>query len=202
MLTDENYWQTCSQNPLNVVDLKYCAVKSELLLRSNEVICAMCVVWQCFGGSDKVRTLHTGYMLCVWCVRVRLLRSVEWTPKCSRTLLYFYTQYFNLFVLLLSKLHHRTFFYPTHDISTRYCKYSCVLLMMGGDTTRNMQSSFPEINKLCNVASCWKYIKRDILTMHGPLNLKFNIAIILNRFDLHLSANQSFGRLWLPRNTE
>jgi len=27
----------------------------------------------------------------------------------------------------------------------------CVLLMMGGDTTRNMHSSFPEINKLCNV---------------------------------------------------
>ena len=37
----------------------------------------------------------------------------------------------------------------------------CVL-MMRGDTTRNMQSSFPEINKLCNVASCWKYIKRNI----------------------------------------
>ena len=43
---------------------------------------------------------------------------------------------------------------------------------MGEDTTRNMQSSFPEINKLCNVASCWKYIKRNTLTMHGPLNVK------------------------------
>ena len=59
-------------------------------------------------------------------------------------------------------------------ISTRYCKYSCVLLMMGGDTTRNMWSSFPEINKLCNVASCWKYIKRNILMMQGPLNVKRN----------------------------
>ena len=39
------------------------------------------------------------------------------------------------------------------------------------DTTQNMYSSFLEINKLCNVASCWKYIKR-ILTMHGPLNVK------------------------------
>ena len=53
-----------------------------------------------------------------------------------------------------------------------------MLLMMGGDTTRNMYSSFPEINKLCNFASCWKYIKRNILTMHGPLNV--NHCIVLN----------------------
>ena len=57
--------------------------------------------------------------------------------------------------------------------STRHCKYSCVLLMMGGDTTRNMYSSFPEINKLCNVEASWKYIKRNKLTIHGPLNVKF-----------------------------
>ena len=44
--------------------------------------------------------------------------------------------------------------------------------MMGGDTIRNMYSSFPEINKLCNVASYWKYIKRNIFTMHGSLNVK------------------------------
>ena len=38
-----------------------------------------------------------------------------------------------------------------------------MLVMMGGDTTRNMYSSFPEIhvNKLRNVTSCWKYIKRN-----------------------------------------
>jgi len=38
-----------------------------------------------------------------------------------------------------------------------------------------MHSSFPEINKLCNVASRWKYIKwnTSILTMHGPLDVKF-----------------------------
>ena len=57
--------------------------------------------------------------------------------------------------------------------NTRYCKYSCVLLMTGGDTTQNMDSSFPEINKLRNVASCWKYIKRNTHTMHGPLSVKF-----------------------------
>ena len=27
---------------------------------------------------------------------------------------------------------------------------------------------FPDINKLCNVVSCWIYI----LTMHGPINVK------------------------------
>ena len=43
---------------------------------------------------------------------------------------------------------------------------------MSGDSTRNMYNSFPEINKLCKVASRWKYIKKNILTMHGPLNLK------------------------------
>ena len=33
---------------------------------------------------------------------------------------------------------------------------------MGEDTIQNMQSSFPEINKLCKVASPWKYIKTNI----------------------------------------
>jgi len=33
-------------------------------------------------------------------------------------------------------------------------------------------SSFPEINELCKVASFWKHIKRNILTMHVPLNVK------------------------------
>ena len=61
---------------------------------------------------------------------------------------------------------------------TRYCKYACVLLMMGGNTTQNIQSSFPEINKLSNVESCWKYIKRNILTMHGPLNVKKTVYIL------------------------
>ena len=42
---------------------------------------------------------------------------------------------------------------------------------MGGDTIRNMLNSFPEINELCNVASR-KHIKRNILTVHGPLNVK------------------------------
>ena len=46
---------------------------------------------------------------------------------------------------------------------------------MGEDTTRNMYSSFPEINKLCKVAFRWKYIKTNIrvLTMHGPVNVKY-----------------------------
>jgi hypothetical protein len=32
---------------------------------------------------------------------------------------------------------------------------------------------FPDINKLCNVASCWIYMYIGIyLTMHGPINVK------------------------------
>ena len=52
--------------------------------------------------------------------------------------------------------------------------------MMGEDTTRDMYSSFPEINKTCKVASHWNYIKRNILTMHGPLNLK-SVEVVLYR---------------------
>ena len=40
---------------------------------------------------------------------------------------------------------------------------------------------FPEINKLCNVASRWKYIKRNILTMHGPLNVKCQLVVCKQR---------------------
>jgi hypothetical protein len=32
------------------------------------------------------------------------------------------------------------------------------LLMMGGSTTPKHVEQFPDINKLCNVASCWIYI--------------------------------------------
>jgi len=58
MLMEENNQQACSQNPLNVADLKYCAVKSELLLRSNEVICAMCALCQ---------WIHAVHAVCAYC---------------------------------------------------------------------------------------------------------------------------------------
>ena len=32
---------------------------------------------------------------------------------------------------------------------------------------------FGAVTDICNVASHWKYIKRNIITMHGPLNVKF-----------------------------
>ena len=41
MLTEESNWQVCLQNPLNMFDLKCCAVKLELLLGNNEVNCAI-----------------------------------------------------------------------------------------------------------------------------------------------------------------
>jgi hypothetical protein len=69
---EENSWQTCLQNPLNVFNLKHCAVKLELPPGSNEVACAMFTVWQCFGGSDEVKTLHTWRMSCALCARMYL----------------------------------------------------------------------------------------------------------------------------------
>jgi len=42
VLTEENNWKTCLQNPLNMFDLKYYAVKLELSLGSNEVTCSLC----------------------------------------------------------------------------------------------------------------------------------------------------------------
>jgi len=41
MLTEENKWQTCLQNPVNMFDLRYCALKLEFAVGSNEVILKM-----------------------------------------------------------------------------------------------------------------------------------------------------------------
>jgi hypothetical protein len=41
MLMGENNWRTCLQNPLNVVDLKFCAMELGLLPGNYKVICAM-----------------------------------------------------------------------------------------------------------------------------------------------------------------
>ena len=40
-LTEENNCQTCLQNALNMFDLKYCAMKLELSLGSNEEQCLL-----------------------------------------------------------------------------------------------------------------------------------------------------------------
>ena len=77
--------------------------------------------------------------------------------------------------------------------STRYCKYSCVLLMMGGDTTWNMYSSFPEINKVCNVASCWKYIKRNLLLL---VCLIYNVVQIWPGHMRLVYTEISPGHIW------
>jgi len=56
-----------------------------------------------------------------------------------------------------------------------------LLLMMGGDITRNMWSSFPKINRLCDVAYCWKYTK-----MNMQLNFR---ALIQWPFQSQLNYN-------------
>jgi hypothetical protein len=50
---------------------------------------------------------------------------------------------------------------------------------------------FPDINKLCNVESCWIYW--NILTMHVPINVKSpnNIS------EWHMEFNSAFkGLIW------
>ena len=39
---------------------------------------------------------------------------------------------------------------------------------------------FPEINKLCNVASYWIYIYMNIFKMHGPLKFKNSLTSSLD----------------------
>ena len=53
---------------------------------------------------------------------------------------------------------------------------------MGEDTTRNMYSSFPEINKLCKVASRRKYIKtnkRSILTFIVLYFIRYRSLVVV-----------------------
>jgi len=115
MLTEENNWQTCLQNPLNIFDLKYCALKLKLLLVSNEVTCVIFVVWQCFGGSksEKHCTLDAcrvrAMCVCIYCTM--------YTGHCYG----FCTPLFNSFVLLFTKSHYRTIFDFTHDIVSTMC---------------------------------------------------------------------------------
>jgi hypothetical protein len=66
-LTEENNCPACLQNPLNMFNLKYCAMKLEISLGSDEV---QCLLYDCFGGSDKSETLHTRYPRCSHYVRV------------------------------------------------------------------------------------------------------------------------------------
>ena len=58
--------------------------------------------------------------------------------------------------------------------SSRYCKYSCVCswwwVEIPPETCRAVFKKWINCTK---VASCWKCIKMNILTVHGPLNIKF-----------------------------
>jgi len=47
------------------------------------------------------------------------------------------------------------------------CGVEIVLICFGVVANRT------KINKMCNVASCWKYIKRNILKILGHLSVKF-----------------------------
>ena len=78
-----------------------------------------------------------------------------------------------------------------------------MLLMMGGDTTRNMCSSFSEINKPCNVASCWKYVKWNKLLCVVRIRCIFvNIhsSVTKSEVSRRLKAETFFSRsaVWMP----
>jgi hypothetical protein len=51
--------------------------------------------------------------------------------------------------------------------------------MMGGSTTRHVEQ-FPDINKLCNVASCWIYV--GILLAHPILHISRLRVNILHKY--------------------
>ena len=62
--------------------------------------------------------------------------------------------------------------------STRCCRYSCVAPDDGWRYRPNHVEQFTEINKLCNIISCWKYI-RIYLWRKGPWKLNVEKMYVL-----------------------
>ena len=60
---------------------------------------------------------------------------------------------------------------------------------------------FPDINKLCNVASCWIYI-RIYLRMHGPLNVRLNLPSFCIQSSCCLQADQILPKYAPPNRTQ
>ena len=78
--------------------------------------------------------------------------------------------------------------------SARCYRYSCVL-MMGGENTRKHIQQFPEINKLCNVASSWIYLYiRIFLRYTDPWTLNKTI-FLLPKFTCRSFVNTIFLRV-------
>ena len=75
----------------------------------------------------------------------------------------FYTLIYKLLVI---------YSYALQLTSTRYCKYSYICSWWWVEIPPETCRAVSEINKLCKDASRWKYIKRNILRLHGPLNVK------------------------------
>ena len=48
---------------------------------------------------------------------------------------------------------------------------------------------FPDINKLCKVATCWIYVYWRIFTMHGTMNVKLPVTIFRFRWNLNFSTD-------------
>ena len=74
------------------------------------------------------------------------------------------------------------------------------MLHLVGNISKGIYVQCTDLRTL-NSASCWKYITRNILTMHGPLNVKFKLILLLFHYvfddaiSTSLHINLAFSRL-------
>ena len=81
--------------------------------------------------------------------------------------------------------------------STRHCKYSCLCSWWWVEITPETCRSIFQKKINCNIASCWKYFKRNILAMHRPLNVKFGWFILPSfSFSLFTRNNHILFSVW------
>ena len=62
--------------------------------------------------------------------------------------------------------------------NTRCCRYSRLCSWWWVEVPPETCRAVSRYNKLCNIASCWIYIR--IFTMHGPMNVQWRICLTLN----------------------
>jgi len=104
-LAEENNCLTCLQNPLNVFDLKYCAMKLEISLGSNEVQCLLydSVLEEVISLKHCTLDTHSVHAMCVY-LQCRL-----------GYMLLFAILLFSTLCVLSTKSHCKKSFYHTHN---------------------------------------------------------------------------------------
>ena len=119
--------------------------------------------------NQKDATFHTMF-ISVWrstCFR-RFFRPSSGAQNCTYSVRYLSDRYCHLPLACL----------PAGSsiglTNTWNCMCNFEFLMMDGKTRLKHVERLTEINKLWTVASCWLY-SVNILTMHGPVNVKLNV---------------------------